>query len=452
MNRALTVGEKRVRFLKILAILFVLLWSVPDDYQRVFYALKVPLYAYACGTIFVVCLKRLLDRPRLLSGHFFALLGIGVILACIGLPNPRNNFDFKFFWIDLQVYSGLVAGYIMVRVIPENGLFRIVRPASLIGLIIGTLTLAAQTSGLLRSQESVFQIANDLAYSAPLLVAYSAATRRKSEYYFWIVAILTYLTFVAAIDVNRTTFLLAVAVVWEIWFLHRARLRKQVMFSIVFALIFGTLVMRVLPDIEAYVSPALEEKFRRNIDEEWRAQEVQIIYQQIGAELAYGWGFGSRYVGMAPSGSDAYNTGFAFAPHIGILAFLQKGGLEAFVFLVILPLVTVIRTLVKRNAGTVAVAASLGTLSYYVLASVSGGWTSVDLFFFGACYSLATLPTKLPAGAPLPTQYAVGATRPAVTQTISQPLMEPHFQVGLPAQTKAGAVTRIAPGDAGRKL
>jgi phage terminase large subunit-like protein len=402
-------GTATLLSLQIFTVAFVVLNVIPEVYQPLFFTLwGLPLYGYAIGFIFLICSAIIIKRPLSHSLYLLTLFGVGLVMAVIGCLF-QHNFDIRFFFIDCQVYVGLLAGYMVVRVMSEYKLLRTMRLALFISWIIGFFTLVTMSNGLL-APESVFNVADVLAYGAPLVITQAArkSTRRNVEYYFWVVMIPALVFAIMATRVNRTSLILLVVVVCQIWVLRQARLRKNFTFGIAIVLIAGFGAMSELGSCATAINPMLASKLEQPLDENIRALEAQTMFDQMGKDIIYGWGFGSRFESVIILKSDKYDTSYAFAPHIGLLAFLQKGGVLAGLLLVVVPFVTVVRILLKADSGIVARSACLGVLVYFTVASLSGGWTSLDLFFYGACYSMATLPRERRASTLVPRQMASG--------------------------------------------
>lgn len=403
-------GTATLLSLRIFIVIFIILYVIPEVYQPLIFTLwGLPFYGYAIGFIFLICSAIIIKRPLSHSLYLLTLFGVGLVMIVIGCLS-QHNFDIRFFFIDCQVYVGLLAGYMVVRVMSEYELLRTMRLALFISTIIGLFTLVAVGIGLLAPPQSIFNVADVVAYGAPLVITQAArrSTRRNVEYYFWIVMIPALVFAISATRGNRTSLILLVVVVCQIWVLRQSRLRKNFTFGIAIVLIAGFGVMSELGSCATAINPMLASKLEQPLDENIRALEAQTMFDQIGKDIIYGWGFGSTFEAVILIQSDKHDSSYTFAPHIGLLAFLQKGGVLAGLLLVVVPLVTVTRILLKADSGIIARSACLGVLAYYTVASLSGGWTSLDLFFYGACYSMATLPRERRASALVPRQMVSG--------------------------------------------
>jgi hypothetical protein len=113
-----------------------------------------------------------------------------------------------------------------------------------------------------------------------------------------------------------------------------------------------------------------------------RYEEFSGMLSQMGAqEWIFGSGFGTQFESPIPE------NGLTVTPHIGISAFLYKGGLPVFAFLIAGPCLYCLLRLLKWRASDSDT--FLAGVAVYLLEScVSGGWAFIALFFLGAFLKL----------------------------------------------------------------
>jgi hypothetical protein len=122
------------------------------------------------------------------------------------------------------------------------------------------------------------------------------------------------------------------------------------------------------------------------IVEEPRYLEVKSLFQQLSKwDIVFGTGFGSRYAAYGTGVSD-----LAFAPHVGVLAFLQKGGVMLFLLCAVLPAAAALWRLFAERTGTIKLTCWGSVLIYLFVSSLSGGWYIFPLFLYGTFLALAT--------------------------------------------------------------
>ena len=127
-----------------------------------------------------------------------------------------------------------------------------------------------------------------------------------------------------------------------------------------------------------------------HLAEEVRFIELQMMFDDLdGGYLLTGKGFGSRF----PSNIAAskFDHGLALFPHIGILTLLQKGGIIAFVLLILRPILTSLLQLYRLATGRyvdqndrLSLGANACVIVYMVQACLSAGWGTSDMIVFGA--------------------------------------------------------------------
>ena len=128
------------------------------------------------------------------------------------------------------------------------------------------------------------------------------------------------------------------------------------------------------------------ERFLRlsDIQSEIRFQEIQDLIGQMSiSELLFGKGFGIGFISIV-GGEDMQST--VLNPHVGLLAFLQKGGVIIF-FGSLAPLVFALWHLSVTNRGSHYMALVAGIIFYFVCGSISGGWYITPFALLGYCMS-----------------------------------------------------------------
>lgn len=156
-------------------------------------------------------------------------------------------------------------------------------------------------------------------------------------------------------------------------------------------LIVGTLMVvgaaiSVFVETSAQVDLLRERAASTTTDDGGRFDELATLLAQVSSSLATGWGFGSLF--DSPVVLEEY--GLAAAPHIGVFAYLQKGGIVIFGIFILVPLYICLRRLFQDTSNTIAYGAAGSVAVYMATGFTSGGWFTVQMFIFGACLSLAT--------------------------------------------------------------
>ena len=123
-----------------------------------------------------------------------------------------------------------------------------------------------------------------------------------------------------------------------------------------------------------------------NIVEEYRYVELLMMFEDLEGSFLTGKGFGSRFESCIGQNGDF----LAFAPHVAIFTSLLKGGVPAFVLLVVLPLGAAIYQLARLNGNAISLSCSAAVVLYCAQAFMSGGWNFVALFILGVTITLAS--------------------------------------------------------------
>lgn len=131
-----------------------------------------------------------------------------------------------------------------------------------------------------------------------------------------------------------------------------------------------------------------------NLEKSSRLEEAEILFEYLQGYEFTGRGFGSRFWSII--GEDAGK--YVLRPHIGALGFFQKGGIGVFLMCFIFPCglgftkLFVLQKSVQRDPKAESridknrVAGSI--IIYATIACMSGGFSPLDLLFFGLFFGL----------------------------------------------------------------
>jgi hypothetical protein len=356
----------------------------------------VLLYLALAGTL----VASLAARQRRLPLRIAAAAVAFLYMAALGIW--RGN-DLKYWTIDVSNFCGLLLG---LQWAYQRGPWRggdalrfwgrlvaLVLLLNLVGLCVGLISPAG--AGVRRYSVSLFASTAFITIIFPFWIT-SASTPRcggtlRSEQ-FYAVAAMGLVLLAALMSGTRSMFLTwTCSVMLTVWLSLQGRnavvwlLMTATVCSAIFAMLFVN---------QDWRSGILAERLlSTDVAEDYRYQEVAMMFDELRGDIFRGEGFGSRF----ESCIGRRNEMLAFAPHVAILTLWFKGGLLIFLATAILPAVRGIYQLTMTPITPLAAACWGGVLLYLVQASMAGGWNFHALFLFGAFLSLAINLTRRPA-------------------------------------------------------
>lgn len=380
----------------LLYFLFIVL-GVPDEFKGDFYIGPVPIdfifFFISCIVFIVYAIKKIPFQ----STQMAIPLSVLFLLLLVGFVYSN---EIKWMVIDVIFFTGLVAGYAVVDSWGTEKVLKVISNLCYILLALGFLTLIGLLIGLVPSNSylrlythSLLSIATILMMLAPLFIITNPGKKGFGRYgYPFLVYILLFgiaiLSSTRSILIGTCISLLLVA-----WFGMKSRI---VMSSVLLVVYLGAILV-VFHDIDGSSFSQMENQIEvsserlssTDLREEARFKELESMFEGMSAaSYVTGSGFGSRFITPLPKNIKE-TEGLAFAPHVGVFAYLFKGGVVLFLFYVLLPLVLSIRVLMSSFKNRrVAVASAIGVLAYIVSSSMSGGWSPIILLSYGIVLAL----------------------------------------------------------------
>lgn len=168
-----------------------------------------------------------------------------------------------------------------------------------------------------------------------------------------------------------------VAATAGLWVLGRTYKQRLIIFS--GAGVLGVLAWMYILGEGSYASNLSVRLTEEGFSSASRGDEISLMFEQLGVRLFTGIGIGGAYFG-----GIAYKDnplGVSFAPHIGILTPLLKGGVIALFTLVVWPVFSGVRALCSSRTSPYRNAVLLSITVYVVLSSVSGGYYYGNIVF-----------------------------------------------------------------------
>ncbi len=333
------------------------------------------------------------------SFHFNKYL-VGSLIAALymALVGFLGENDFRFWIIDITNFSGLIFGiywasnrnakYIGNVLQKICILISVILILNLLGLLFGLISPSNAGSRLYTY--SLFVSSGFIIVAFPVWIAssYSQQANRAAfnrAPYLAITGISAVLAG-SILSASKTLFLATiVSVVLVLWI--QLESRQAIRWATL--AILGFLALMLLGfDFDAWRSSSLADRFLSyDIREGARYLELELMFRDLGDRLLTGTGFGSRFVSVVYAGGDF----LAYTTHIGIVTLLYKGGIFIFVIWIIMPVALAIRACLRTRSSRnrFHMSCNAGVISFAVLSSMSGGWTVIAMFLFGALAMLA---------------------------------------------------------------
>jgi hypothetical protein len=381
-------------------LLTILLWYfIPDQI-----VVAIPLVGGSRLVTFLlpatyVCLTMEFALTRASASVWFlsALIAVAY-MTIIGLTGFPLYFQREVFGNDLLTFFALFAGLMWALMRSAQSILRAFQFAAAVSCAAVILTQAGLLAGLLSPAvegdrlytQSTFACAYTLAALAPFLLIVRQTEQNRVPVFrqlIWVCSIAS-LAVVSIISATRSVaFQTLAALILSLPSVLRQRksgLRTSILVTVT--------IVGLLTGIGSGSSLLQQRAAETTPQEEVRYVEAQWLVQQLAPSVWTGWGFGSLY--ESPVVIDEY--GLAAAPHVGLLAFLQKGGVFVFLVFVVAAFLKCVRGLLRSPATTPAYAASASMGVFFVTAAISGGWFSVCLFAYGVCIQLSGNRSALP--------------------------------------------------------
>ncbi len=370
--------------------------------------------------------------PGRLSGMTVAALVAAVLLTLGGVVREHST---KFLVLDLSVFCGLIAGlfwgtrrapHVVINKLRRwSGVVCVVTWVSMIAVYLGLVESVGRAPRVYLY--SAFRSAGFLVFTCPLLfgagVASGDVLARKKLLRTAILSVVTVLA-VGVATATRSAFLAGVfSLLVMLWIGALQRRGRLIAASLVSLAVIGFLIYAVArpkrpvrawsgssPAYDVYLLEKRLEATR--LTDETRYLEARSVLAGLSrAEAILGTGFGSRYELPYESRSP-----IAYAPHIGLLAFLLKGGIPLFVLCVALPAVVALWNMFAGTTEPIRMSCWGGVLAYIASSTMSGGWSVLPLFLYGTFLAMAMSPRRLDV------EYAASAGSGYRSAGMSQPV------------------------------
>ncbi len=383
---------RRVLEIFTLAVVFSML--LPQEWVNQMRVAGAPPGALALVPLSVVAILRLAKVPGAVTPSLIAgVVALTITSAWGYFRGNVGEYTLKFFVADMFCLVALLTGSSIASLLGPHATAQLVRKAALvasiaiiltyIGLFTGVIILDFDIGGRIVTQ-SIFGAAGFLIILLPWVSGPAEASSTGGA----AMSLLPFTTAMAAALLSATrSLVIEIAAAVVLWMIARRRrlggvfLLRATFAGIVLALVaFGVLRLSDTTIVERISTT--------NIEEEARLDEVRIFWQAISGDLLSGQGMGSRF----ESNIIVADSPLASAPHLGILAFLMKGGIVMFLAYAVLPLLVAVMVLSFRPHCENQTAAAGAVLIYLISASLSGGWTPLSLLAYGM--ALGTMAAK----------------------------------------------------------
>jgi len=374
---------------------------IPNSITDTFRLWGLPAVNFIWLAFFVTASAVFFSRKKR-SKTLFLIYALGFgYMALVGVTRSDHPFfSFSDFCRDLVFTSGLLGGIAWGGIVDQERARSFELRLAALAVILLTLTQVGLALGVIPAVVSEGRVFEPSQFSSSYFVMALAPmlwlTPPKEPRLHWLsgrrcLAIfgLVAVGLFSLISVTRSSFLLFIFSVLAIILITSPRWRVMMVFlglGGVLALHYSTTTTDIVSEVTK-MGP-IGQRFALLVDarSEIRFQEIQeLISQTSGSELIFGKGYGIGFISSI-AGDDLQST--VLNPHVGVLAFLQKGGI--LVFLASLaPLAFALRRLFARSVCRQGKALYFGIIFFYACGSISGGWYIMPFFLLG--YSLSRI-------------------------------------------------------------
>lgn len=380
-----------------------LVWAgLPDTLVEKLYVGSVPFgfflfyLAAGCGLLEVMFTSRF--RPEGLSALKIAAWLMG-LMAVNGLIREA---EFKWWCIDASMFAGLVFGVCwgtqrsLVSAMDSLqrwcNLAAVMVLVNVIGLAAGWIAPAHECERTYTF--SLFDSANFVGICLPC--CFTAAYCRRDVANRWLGIVPAYAAagaLLAAGVVSATRSILMLGVVSSLmayWITARDRILAGIAMAVGVGVLGCAIFGNASPRSAEWA--VLERLLDTNLRNEDRYVEVGLMFDDMDGlrDHCLGRGFGSRFWSNVVVSGESW----AFAPHIAVLASWYKGGMLAFLAIIVAPVLLAAGRLLACNRPRLQLACSAGVIAYLTMSSLSGGWNFLMLFPFGAMCALSLRPAE----------------------------------------------------------
>ncbi len=377
-----------------LLLLLMLKLSLPEVLTDPFRLSNLaPETVIKIGILLVVLAELLTQRPNHIRFLLFGIVA-ALFMTARGLLRPdAEYFRTKIIFVDALTFCGLLCGLAWGRLRPFPNIVETSRRAAGVITLFCALTVVGLLTGVVAPAQTgprmfTYSLFGPLSICASLLPFLTAtANLRVSGRAMWtgvlIYASLFLILTTAVLSATRS--LLIVGVASSIGCAGNLLRRRHFSHRVVFLVTVAGVVAIAVMFLSFQLVFLTNRTAGTVIQNEFRYQELQMMFAQLGENMFLGFGFGGRYLSYAP----VLGYFVTDSPHVAVFTFWLKGGLWAFAAFVVLPLFQILRGMGNYRSRPVAFACWYGAGLYFLSAFLSGGWYFHQLFFCGAFLSLA---------------------------------------------------------------
>lgn len=407
-------------FEDLLVITILVLLGFPDKNQRQLYVGEIPVLflLYWLLSVFVLVRAVVSRRHRTVwnavSGAGLALL---VLMGCLSFAHRAEpGFRLRFVVIDATVVSGLLIGALWASMRASSAILRVLKLGAVVSMLSVGLTIAGLSYGLIEGSgggwrkytQEMFLSAYVLAVFAPVLILTRSlgserSGRRRARIGFASIGVV----FLAGLYTGTRSTTLCAIVSLGLCLFMRVKVRSRVFGPAVCLALVGIVCWSVVGRaISAgreyeYETTVFGRLANTSLEEEQRSVELTLMFDDLGSDAIWGRGLGSRFfLGRLRRQYDYGST-----PHMGIFAFLMKGGVLGFSLAVVVPALLALGKLVWARSRVTESGWWCSIIVYLCNGAISGGWTFCEVFFYGSALSMVLAsrsidkqPTFLPDG------------------------------------------------------
>lgn len=398
--------SRAVRSCSDLCIIAILVWNAtPEMWTKPVTVWSAPLHFAITQGLWLLLVVEKLGRKVPPSKFFWLLLAaIGYTAARAGFANDRNNWDLKYFVIDLWTVQTFVLGFLWSRRRSLTELAKVFQITSGIVIPLVLITTIGLYFGVIKPIDNEYsdRLYTSSLWSAgcvaqfmwPILCACRSAPNEWSRLRTLMAAgylqacgrfLVSATLFIAMFTATRSLLVVSVVTCAAIWLMEPRRTSQQRVVAVVVQISFvgAGLTLASVTKVKGY---SVIDRFQgADLTGEVRINELQWLFEQLGDDFLSGWGFGSVFY----SSIRYHNRQFEAAPHIGIVTPLLKGGLVLTTALIFVPIAMCLAALWRRSPEARAAAGCV--LVYLVTASLSGGWYPYQTLMFGVGVGMASI-------------------------------------------------------------
>ena len=367
---------------KALLIAYVVSMIVPEIWRSTFHLGEVPIAAVIMAALGCVLLLQLLVSPASIESGM--VVGAGALALMTVRGYLRGNIDtytLKFFASDVYSFAAFVSGYALARIRSQSNYVRMI---SLVAAVAVVLTYVALFAGLLtpvfRDNSERFVTMSIFGATGILLILVPLASVTQSGWQ----TILMLIILAAASLLSATRTLLLVTILAAMLCMVVRKHRFDGRFLLRSAAVVTLLLMVFLSEESLFNTSVFHRLASTDLGEEARFVELSLFWPQVSDDLLAGQGMGSRFV----SNIVIQGNSLASATHVGIVTFLMKGGVIAFLAFAVTPLLVALRMVFSSRHSQLRRGGAASVLIFIALACMSGGWDPLALFGYGLAISV----------------------------------------------------------------